>query len=105
MMSWHAPVNHKAIRKQSRQFSGTPVENQPSVLSRLNIQNSAPFRMTRKLETIALSQPAAYGRLVAEILVVEVALEELFFSRNHNHRDEPNSRHERYDEPKIIQPN
>jgi hypothetical protein len=54
---------------------------------------------------IALLQPTADGGLVARILVVEVALEKLFFSRDHNHRDETDRWNERYEESKVIQPN
>jgi hypothetical protein len=36
-------------------------------------------------------QPAADGGLVARILVVEVALEELFFPWDHNQRNEAGS--------------
>jgi hypothetical protein len=50
-------------------------------------------------------QPAADGGLVARILVVEVALEELFFPWDHNQRDETGSGSEGYEQPKIIQPN
>jgi hypothetical protein len=47
----------------------------------------------------------AISALVARILVVEVALEKPFFSWDHNRRDEADSWNERYEQPKVIQPN
>jgi len=58
-----------------------------------------------QLTMIAPLQPTADGGLVARILVVEVALEKPFFSWNHNRRDEADSWNERYEQPKVIQPN
>jgi hypothetical protein len=54
---------------------------------------------------IALLQPTAHSGLVAQILVVEVALEKPFFSWDHNRRNEADSWRERYEQPKVIQPN
>jgi hypothetical protein len=42
------------------------------------------------------SQPTADLSLVARILIIEVAFEEPFFPWNHNHRDQADSRNERY---------
>jgi hypothetical protein len=41
----------------------------------------------------------------SQILVIEVAFEESFFPWDHNQRHEGESRHERYQQPEIIQPN
>jgi hypothetical protein len=38
-------------------------------------------------------------------LVVEVAFEEPFLPWNHNHRDQADSRNERYQRPESVQPN
>jgi hypothetical protein len=51
------------------------------------------------------SQPTADLSLVARILVIEVAFEEPFFSWDHNHRNDANSRNERYQQPSVVQPN
>ena len=50
------------------------------------------------------SQPAADEGLVTRIVAAEVALEIPFFSWNHNRRDQRDRGNERYDYPKIIQP-
>lgn len=57
------------------------------------------------LAMIALLQPTADVGLVAQILVGEGALEKPLFSRDHNRRDEANSQHESYEQPKVIHPN
>src|SRR5215471_14234547 len=54
---------------------------------------------------LILSQPTADFSLVARILIVEVTLEKAFFSWDHNRRHEAKSRHKRYQQPGIIQPN
>jgi hypothetical protein len=51
------------------------------------------------------SQPTANPSLVARILVVEVAFEEPFLPWNHNHRNDADSRNERYQQPSVVQPN
>ena len=65
-------------------------------------------RMSKRLHVSGpgpVSQPTADAGLVARILVVEVALEKPFFSRDHNHRNEADSWNERCEQPKVIQPN
>ena len=54
---------------------------------------------------ISFLQPTADGSLVARILVVKVSLEKPFFSWDHNRRNEADSWNERYEQPKVIQPN
>jgi len=65
----------------------------------------AVFGLDSQRAMISLLQPTADGALVARILVVEIALEKPFFSWDHNHRDDTDRWNERYEEPKVIQPN
>ena len=57
------------------------------------------------LAMIAISQPTADGGLVARILLLEVLFEKSFFSWDDKDPDEPDSWNERYEQPKVIQPN
>jgi len=61
--------------------------------ARLRVQPSDLWQASLESQP---SQPTADLSLVAQILVIEVPFEEPFLPWNHNHRDQADSRNERY---------